>query len=148
RNDPIPEAPREDGFTIEDDAFISYHSDKQLWIERDLCRELENGDDIKFTLMYDDRIMPGGSIFTSLGNAINSCRRILFVVSRGWVADAMNQFEVDMALVKMLDDHRDMIIVLLMEHIPKTEMPDKLKMMVKHNTCLRWSDNERLQAKF
>ncbi|CAH1783261.1 unnamed protein product, partial [Owenia fusiformis] len=133
---------------IENDAFVSYHSEKTLWVERDLCRELENGDDIKFTLMYDDRIMPGGSIFTSLGNAMNSCRKILFVVSRGWVAAAMNQFEVDMALVKMLDDHRDMIIVLLMEHIPKAEMPDKLKMMVKHNTCLKWSDNERQQAKF
>ncbi|CAH1785853.1 unnamed protein product, partial [Owenia fusiformis] len=126
----------------EDDAFVSYHSDKQL------CRELENGDDIKFTLMYDDRIMPGGSFFTSLGNAMYSCRKIILVVSRGWVDAALNQFEMDMALVTLLDDHKDMIIVLLMEHIPKAEMSDTLRMMVKHNTCLKWSDNERKQAKF
>ncbi|CAH1785760.1 unnamed protein product, partial [Owenia fusiformis] len=127
----------------EDDAFVSYHSDKQLWIQRDMCRELENGDDIKFTLMYDDRIMPGGSFFTSLGNAMYSCRKIILVVSRGWVEAALNQFEMDMALATLLDDHKDMIIVLLMEHIPKAEMSDTLRMMVKHNTCLKWSDNER-----
>ncbi|CAH1797043.1 unnamed protein product, partial [Owenia fusiformis] len=133
---------------IEHDAFVSYHSEKQLWVERDLCQELENGEDIKFKLMFDDRIIPGGSLFTSMGQAIHNSRKIIFVVSRGWVKDAMNQFEVDMALVKLLDDYRDMIIVLLMEHIPKAEMPDKVKMIIKHNNCLRWSNKEKKQAKF
>ncbi|CAH1797295.1 unnamed protein product [Owenia fusiformis] len=137
-----------DGLLIEHDAFVSYHSEKQLWVENDLCNELENGLDIKFKLIYDDRIMPGGSLFTSLGYAIHTSRKILFVVSRGWVKDGMNQFEVDMALSKLLDDYRDMIIVLLMEHIPKDEMPDKVKMIIKHNNCLRWSNNEKKQAKF
>ncbi|CAH1797033.1 unnamed protein product, partial [Owenia fusiformis] len=137
-----------DGPLIENDAFVSYHSEKQLWVDRDLCQELENGEDIKFRLMFDDRIMPGGSLFTSLGQAIHTSRKIIFVVSRGWVKDAMNQFEVDMALVKLLDDYRDMIIVLLMEHIPKHEMPDKVKMIIKHNNCLRWSNKEKKQAKF
>ncbi|CAH1788851.1 unnamed protein product [Owenia fusiformis] len=137
-----------DGLLIEHDAFVSYHSEKQLWVERDLCNELENGLDIQFKLVYDDRIMPGGSLFTSLGMAIHKSRKILFVVSRGWVKDGMNQFEVDMALAKLLDDHRDMIIVLLMEHIPKDEMPDKVKMIIKHNNCLRWSNNVKKQAKF
>ncbi|CAH1794693.1 unnamed protein product, partial [Owenia fusiformis] len=133
---------------IEHDAFVSYHVEKLLWVEQDLCNQLENGPDIKFKLIYDDRIIPGGSLFTSLGIAIHNSRKIIFVVSRAWVKDAMNQFEVDMALAKLLDDYRDMIIVLLMEHIPKDEMPDKVKMIIKHNNCLRWSNNEKKQAKF
>ncbi|CAH1797042.1 unnamed protein product, partial [Owenia fusiformis] len=136
------------GPLIEHDAYISYHSEKRLWVDKDLCQELENGKDIKFKLMFDNRIMPGGSLFTSMGQAIHTSRKITFVVSRGWVKDAMNQFEVDMALVKLLDDYRDMIIVLLMEHIPKAEMPDKVKMIIKHNNRLRWSNKERKQAKF
>ncbi|CAH1786080.1 unnamed protein product, partial [Owenia fusiformis] len=94
-----------DGLLIEHDAFVSYHSEKRLWVNKDLCNELERGLDIKFKLMYDDRITPGGSLFTSLGNAIHTSRKILFVVSRGWVKDGMNQFEVDMALAKLLDDY-------------------------------------------
>ncbi|CAH1792044.1 unnamed protein product [Owenia fusiformis] len=133
---------------IEHDAFVSYHSEKQLWIERDLCTQLEDGEDIKFNLMFDNRMNLGESIFTSMGQAIHTSRNILFVASRGWVAAAMNQLEVDMALLKMVDDHRDMIIVLLMEHIPKAEMSEKLRMIMKHNTCFKWSDNERQQARF
>ncbi|CAH1783201.1 unnamed protein product [Owenia fusiformis] len=130
------------------DAFISYHSEKRIWVRDVMTPELTKGD-VQFSLIHDDNIIPGQeSYFGGLMSHMDRSRHIIFLVTRGWMQEGWNEFEMDSAIDMLTQTKRHTLIVVLMENIPQKEMSHKLKLMVRHNVCLKWSEEERKQRKF
>ncbi|CAH1778878.1 unnamed protein product [Owenia fusiformis] len=130
------------------DAFISYHSEKRIWVRDVMTPELTNGD-VQFSLIHDDNIIPGQeSYFGGLMSHMDRSRHIIFLVTRGWMKEGWNEFEMDSAIDMLTQTKRHTLIVILMEHIPQKDMSHKLKLMVRHNVCLKWSEEEGNQRKF
>ncbi|CAH1785381.1 unnamed protein product, partial [Owenia fusiformis] len=140
-----------DNFVQDDeiyDAFISYHSEKRIWVRDVMTPELTKGD-VQFSLIHDDNIIPGQeSYFGGLMSHMDRSRHIIFLVTRGWMKEGWNEFEMDSAIDMLTQTKRHTLIVILMEHIPQKEMSHKLKLMVRHNVCLKWSEEEGKQRTF
>ncbi|CAH1783202.1 unnamed protein product [Owenia fusiformis] len=130
------------------DAFISYHSEKRIWVRDVMTPELTKGN-VQFSLIHDDNIVPGQeSYFGGLMSHMDRSRHIIFLVTRGWMQEGWNEFEMDSAIDMLTQTKRHTLIVVLMEHIPQKEMSHKLKLMVRHNVCFKWSEEEGKQRKF
>ncbi|CAH1772285.1 unnamed protein product [Owenia fusiformis] len=140
-----------DGGNPEDeiyDAFVSYHSEKRIWVRDVMTPELTKGE-VPFSLIHDDNIIPGQeSYFGGLMSHMDRSRHIIFLVTRGWMKEGWNEFEMDSAIDMLTQTKRHTLIVILLEHIPQKEMSHKLKLMVRHNVCLKWSEEEGKQRTF
>ncbi|CAH1802383.1 unnamed protein product [Owenia fusiformis] len=131
------------------DAFISYHPEKRIWVQDVMTAELGKGD-LEFTLMYDINILPTGneSYFGGIFSHMDRSRHVIFLVTRGWMKEGMNEFEMEAAIDLLKQSKRHTLIVIMMENIPQKEMSETLKLMVRNNFCLKWSENEKEQRKF
>ncbi|CAH1802382.1 unnamed protein product, partial [Owenia fusiformis] len=139
-----------DGFESEIyDAFVSYHPEKRIWVQDVMTPELGKGD-LEFTLMYDINILPTGSesYFSGIFTHMDRSRHVIFLVTRGWMKEGMNEFEMEAAIDLLKQSKRHTLIVIMMENIPQKEMSETLKLMVRNNFCLKWSENEKEQRHF
>ncbi|CAH1800401.1 unnamed protein product [Owenia fusiformis] len=130
------------------DAFVSYHSEKRRFLFDVMVPELTKGD-VPFTLMYDHEILPGQESYLSgIMTHMDRSLHIIFLVTRGWMKEGWNEFEMESAIDMLTQSKRHTLIVILMENIPQKEMSNTLALMARHNVCLRWSEEEGKQKKF
>ncbi|CAH1787912.1 unnamed protein product, partial [Owenia fusiformis] len=74
------------------DAFVSYHSEKRIWVNQVMTPELCNGE-LDFTLIHDDNIIPGQeSYFSGIMTHMDRSHHIIFLVTRGWMKEGWNEF--------------------------------------------------------
>ncbi|CAH1774858.1 unnamed protein product [Owenia fusiformis] len=130
------------------DAFVSYHSEKRIWVNQVMTRELCEGD-LDFSLIHDDNIIPGQeSYFSGIMTHMDRSRHIIFLVTRGWMKEGWNEFEMNAAIDMLSQSKRHTLIVILMENIPQKEMSGELRLMVRNNVCLKWSEEDGKQQRF
>ncbi|CAH1802385.1 unnamed protein product, partial [Owenia fusiformis] len=134
------------------DAFITYHPEKRIWVDGVMTDELIKGD-IEFTLMLhvtsiDCSNTSGESNSDEISARMAQCYNFVFLVSRGWIKEGVNEFEMEAAIDLLKQSKRHTLIVIMMENIPQKDMSETLKLMVTNNFCLKWSENEREQRKF
>lgn len=132
------------------DAFVAYSSVDYEWIYGQLRPNLSGTDDYPIRLCIHDRdFIPGKPIHENIVDTIRKSRKIILVISKGFLESRYGPLEIEYAGMKCLDEGKDNIILcVLMEDIPVRKMPRALRNLWHKITFLKWTINPEEQTIF
>ncbi|KAJ8315798.1 hypothetical protein KUTeg_007948 [Tegillarca granosa] len=129
--------PLEDNF--EYDVFVSYSSLDYEWVTR--CLYVNLSGEFKVCL-YDRDFIPGVPISENIINAIDSSRKVMFVITENFLNSSWGNYEMEMTRMHAFQNGRDsIVIVLLKDDIAVSDMPKVLRSLWWKVVCLQWSDS-------
>ncbi|XP_033112181.1 toll-like receptor 2 [Anneissia japonica] len=137
-----------DGVQIRYDAFVSYNSKDRDWVLKSALPILE-GPEFNFRLCVDFRdFLVGGVIADNISDAIKYSRKMLIVVTKNFAKSEWCYFEMEMARTRMFDDHEDILVVVILEHVASRNMPTLLQKILRKKTYIEWTENSDGQKVF
>uniref|UniRef100_A0A8C2TJL0 TIR domain-containing protein n=1 Tax=Coturnix japonica TaxID=93934 RepID=A0A8C2TJL0_COTJA len=102
------------------DGFVSYNSADESWVLQKLVPELERG---AFRLCLHHRdFQPGRSIIDNIVDAVYNSRKTVCVVSRNYLRSEWCSLEVQLASYRLLDERRDILVLVLLEDVADAEL--------------------------
>ncbi|XP_064597947.1 toll-like receptor 2 type-2 [Liolophura sinensis] len=131
------------------DAFVSYTSDEYEWVIRQLRSKLKLVEDTVRLCIHDRDFIPGKQIHENILDKLKESRKVLLIISPGFLESRYGPLEIEYAGMKCLEEGRvDVIICVLMEDIPVRQMPRALRNLWHKITFLKWSAKPEEQAIF
>ncbi|KAI4883305.1 hypothetical protein NFI96_001577 [Prochilodus magdalenae] len=144
-------AVRRAGADLRYDAFVSYSQRDAEWVEEILVPKLE-GAQPPFSLCLHKRdFLPGRWIVDSIIDSIERSHRTLFVLSEHFVTSEWCRYELDFSHFRIIDEHNDSAVLVLLEPIPKETVPKrfcKLRKIMNSRTYLEWPQEEERREEF
>ena len=108
------------------DAFVSYahESDNDLeWVLNEMRPSLEEGPEpIRLCIGHARDFLPGTNLFDSITDAIHQSRKTVVVLSPSYVDSELCYFETQHAWKRLIEEGRDVLILILLEPIPDDKM--------------------------
>ncbi|OXB53243.1 hypothetical protein ASZ78_002560 [Callipepla squamata] len=130
------------------DSFVSYNSADESWVLQKLVPELERG---AFRLCLHHRdFQPGRSIIDNIVDAIYNSRKTVCVVSRSYLRSEWCSLEVQLASYRLLDERRDILVLVLLEDVGDAELSayHRMRRVLLRRTYLRWPLDPMAQPLF
>lgn len=122
------------------DAFLSYSSkDDQDLVEKFVSRLENEPNNYRICLHYRDWPV-GTSIAESVIASVETSKRTIILLSENFVKSEWCSYEFKTAHHKLLTDKTNRVIVILLEKISAKLLDSDLKLYLKTNTYLEWSD--------
>ncbi|XP_075045913.1 uncharacterized protein LOC142106801 [Mixophyes fleayi] len=128
------------------DAYISYCSDDEDWVIKELLLHLERQGQRKYKLCFKPRdFIPGCYHIDNIQDAINQSRKTLCVVSRNYLESQWCRTEIEMACSRVFYQKEDVLLVVFLEEIPDFRLSayHKLRKLIKQNTYINWPEDPR-----
>ncbi|KAJ6645619.1 Toll-like receptor 2 type-2, partial [Pseudolycoriella hygida] len=119
------------------DVFVSYCEQNRDWIIDEFLPNIEHHRDIKVCLHERD-FQVGLSILENIISCMDRSRCLLLIVSQSFLLSQWCQFEMHLAQHRLLETHRDQLILVLLEDIPKRKRPKTLHYLMKTKTYIKW----------
>ncbi|XP_033095981.1 toll-like receptor 13 [Anneissia japonica] len=135
------------GENIKYDAFVAYNSKDQHWILSVLQPSLEIERNFKLCVDYRDFIA-GEAVVDNIANAVKYSRKVLLVVSKNFIKSEWCYFELEMARMRMFDNHEDILVVVVLEKVSAKDMPILLHKILTTKTYIEWEEHPERQALF
>ncbi|KAK0149088.1 Toll-like receptor 13 [Merluccius polli] len=135
---------REDEENCDYDAFISYNFNDEHWVLEQLLPNMEgNGSSFKLCLHHRD-FEPGRCIVDNIVSAVYSSRKTVCVVSRNFLQSEWCSLEIQLASYRLFAEHRDVLLLVLLERIPERELSSyhRMRKVMLRKTYLQWPDSE------
>ncbi|XP_077980182.1 uncharacterized protein LOC144435462 [Glandiceps talaboti] len=133
------------------DAFIS-HSDKdEDWVMNLLLPNLEKCDPPNFKLCFSERdFIPGKPIVDNIADGIGDSRKTLCLVTESYLNSEWCKFEQYMAMHRLLDDNKDVLVLILLEKVPENKLNkyEKMHKLMKRKAYLEWPEDHERQPAF
>ena len=134
------------------DAFVSYahESDNDLeWVLNEMRPNLEEGPEPKRLCIGHARdFVPGTNLFDSITDAIHQSRKSIVILSPSYVDSELCYFEMQHAWKRLLEEGRDVLILILLEPIPEDKMTIWLRQLLCKKGYLRWPHRRAEQLLF
>ncbi|ROT74583.1 toll3 [Penaeus vannamei] len=122
------------------DAFVSYSSKDEAWVNQVLAGELERGDrPYRVCLHYRDFPVTA-YIAETIVEAVESSRRTIIVLSKNFIENEWCRFQFKSAHHEVLKKRRQRLIVIVLGEIPARDLDPDLRLYLKTNTCIYASD--------
>ncbi|XP_070784075.1 toll-like receptor 13 [Enoplosus armatus] len=121
------------------DAFISYNTDDEQWVIRELVPKLEGEQGWRLCLHHRD-FEPGRPIIDNITDAIYGSRKTICVISRRYLESEWCSREIQVASFRLFDEQKDVLILVFLEDIPTTQLSPyyRMRKLLKRRTYLRW----------
>ncbi|XP_059183411.1 uncharacterized protein LOC131962426 [Centropristis striata] len=121
------------------DAFISYNTDDEPWVIRELLPKLEGEQGWRLCLHHRD-FEPGKPIIENITDAIYGSRKTICVISRRYLESEWCSREIQMASFRLFDEQKDVLILVFLEDIPTSHMSPyyRMRKLLKRQTYLSW----------
>ncbi|XP_075694974.1 uncharacterized protein LOC142661461 [Rhinoderma darwinii] len=126
------------------DAYISYCSDDEDWVVKELLIHLESQGQRKYKLCFKPRdFIPGSYHIDNVQDAINNSRKTLCVVSKNYFESQWCKVEVEIASSRVFYEKEDVLLVVFLEEIPDFRLSayHKLRKLIKQNTYINWPED-------
>ncbi|KAK7079729.1 Toll6p [Halocaridina rubra] len=122
------------------DAFVSYSSKDEAWVNQVLAGELERGErPYRVCLHYRDFPVTA-YIADTIVEAVESSRRTIIVLSKNFIENEWCRFQFKSAHHEVLKKRRQRLIVIVLGEIPARDLDPDLRLYLKTNTCIHDSD--------
>lgn len=144
-------AVRNGGATLLYDAFVSYSEHDAEWVEEILVPELESSEPPIALCLHKRDFVPGRWIVDNIIESIESSYRTLFVLSENFVTSEWCRYELDFSHFRIIDEHNDSAVLILLEPINKETIPKrfcKLRKIMNSRTYLEWPQDEEKREEF
>ncbi|XP_066511977.1 toll-like receptor 2 [Hoplias malabaricus] len=139
------------GESLRYDAFVSYSQHDAEWVEEILVPKLENAHPPFALCLHKRDFLPGRWIVDSIIDSIEKSHRTLFVLSENFVTSEWCRYELDFSHFRIIDEHNDSAVLILLEPIPKETIPKrflKLRKIMNSRTYLEWPQDEERREEF
>ena len=137
---------------LEFDAFVSYahENDRDLdWVLNVLRPNLEEGPEpVKLCIGQARDFIPGTNLFDSITDAIHRSGKSIVVLSPSYVDSELCYFETQQAWKRLLEESRDVLILILLDPIPDDKMTIWLRQLLRKKGYLRWPHGRAGQQLF
>ncbi|MCL4149094.1 UNVERIFIED_CONTAM: hypothetical protein GTU68_019853 [Idotea baltica] len=122
------------------DAFVSYSSKDEVWVNQILAAQLERGEKpYRMCLHYRD--FPVTAYITeTMVEAVESSKRTIIVLSKNFIENEWCRFQFKSAHHEVLKKKRKKIIVVVLGDIPSRDLDSDLRLYLKTNTCIHNND--------
>ena len=124
------------------DAFVSYahQSDNDLeWVLNEMRPNLEEGPEpLRLCIGQARDFIPGTNLFDSITDAIHHSRKTIVVLSPSYVDSELCYFETQHAWKRLIEESRDVLIMILLEPIPDDKMTIWLRQLLCKKGYLKW----------
>ena len=134
------------------DAFVSYahESDRDLdWVLNVLRPNLEEGPEpVKLCIGQARDFIPGTNLFDSITEAIHRSGKSIVILSPSYVDSELCYFETQHAWKRLLEESRDVLILILLDPIPDDKMTIWLRQLLLKKGYLRWPHGRAGQQLF
>ncbi|XP_070580944.1 toll-like receptor 3 [Ptychodera flava] len=127
------------------DAFVSHSSKDEDWVNNQLLPNIEQCNPPCFRLCFSDRDFTAGkAILDNIVDAIEESRKTLCLVSNNFLNSEWCKFEQRMAMHRLFDDNKDVLILIFLEKVPKSKLSkyDKMHKFMKRKTYLEWPQDD------
>ncbi|XP_034292004.1 toll-like receptor 13 [Pantherophis guttatus] len=126
------------------DAFLSYNTHDEKWVEDDLLPVLENQYSWKVCLHHRD-FEPGRSILENIVDNIYASRKTICIISRHYLESEWCSKEIQVASFRIFDDHKDVLVLIFLEDIPTEYLSPyhRMRKLLKTKTYLKWPEDEQ-----
>lgn len=134
-----------------DDAFVSYSQHDAEWVEEILVPELESTQPPFALCLHKRDFQPGRWIVDNIIDSIEKSHRTLFVLSEHFVTSEWCRYELDFSHFRIVDEHNDSAVLVLLEPIKKETIPKrfcKLRKIMNSRTYLEWPEEEEKRSEF
>ncbi|CAI9719065.1 toll-like receptor 13 [Octopus vulgaris] len=129
------------------DAFICYCSTDVNWVLNKLLPMIE--EENHFNLCLHDRdFLVGNDIVDNIVDSMQQSRKVVLVLSNDFAQSSWCQFEASIAQQKILEEHYDIIIPVLLNEIPSNLQTNRLGILLKQKTYLEWPNDEQYEGMF
>ncbi|VDI09088.1 Hypothetical predicted protein [Mytilus galloprovincialis] len=124
------------------DAFISYSHTDSVWVKQFHDKVNSMG----FELCLDAKdFIAGESIAGNVINAIDSSRKVIFIITHDFLMSAWGSYEMEMTRMHAFQRGRkDMVIIVVKDKITVSDMPKILKSIWFKTICIQWPNNDNL----
>ncbi|KAI7811310.1 toll-like receptor 2 [Triplophysa rosa] len=133
------------------DAFVSYSQHDAEWVEEILVPNLENAQPPVALCLHQRDFRPGRWIVDNIIDSIEKSHRTLFVLSEHFVTSEWCRYELDFSHFRIVDEHNDSAVLILLEPIEKETIPKrfcKLRKIMNSRTYLEWPEDEDNRSEF
>ncbi|CAL8303115.1 unnamed protein product [Arctogadus glacialis] len=126
------------------DAFISYNVQDEAWVHGEMLPALEDERGWRLCLHHRD-FQPGRSIMENITEAIYGSRKTICVISRHYLESEWCSREIQMASYRLLDEKKDVLILLFLEELPEKQLSPyyRMRKLVRRSTYLSWPQAAR-----
>ena len=128
--------------TIRYDAFISYaHENNRdlTWVLNDLRVNLEETPKpFRLCIGYARDFIPGTPLLEAITEAIHNSRKTIIVLSPSYLDSEWCYFETQHAWLRLLNEGKDVIILVLLDPIPDAKITMWLRQFLCKKGYLRW----------
>ncbi|XP_014326671.1 toll-like receptor 13 [Xiphophorus maculatus] len=126
------------------DAFVSYNSQDEDWVYREMLPVLEEEQGWRLCLDHRD-FQPGKPIIENITDAIYGSRKTICVISRSYLQSEWCSREIQMASFRLFDEKKDVLILLFLKDIPPQHLSPyhRMRKLLKKCTYLSWSKAEK-----
>ncbi|KAL3047699.1 hypothetical protein OYC64_021807 [Pagothenia borchgrevinki] len=130
---------RKKGAPNQYDAFISYNIHDEAWICREMLPVLEGEQGWKLCLHHRD-FQPGKPIIENITDAIYGSRKTICVITRRYLQSEWCSREIQMASFRLLDEQKDVLILIFLEDIPAHQLSPyyRMRKLLKKRSYLSW----------
>ena len=129
------------------DAFVCYHNTTLKWVINKLLPQMEYKHGFKLCL--HDRNWPvGDAIVDTIVNSIEHSRKTLLLVTNKFARSAWCREETELAFSRVVDEQRNLLLVVLMEEIEPRNLSPTLRQLLTTRTYLPWTEGGNKEKRF
>lgn len=123
------------------DVFISFAHEDETFVTEELMPGLETGPSNFKTCVHLRDWTPGLMIPNQIVTSVERSRRTVIVVSKSYVKSVWGLMEFHVAHASAIVERRIRVIIILLDDVSESDILDpELRLYMRTNTYLRWSD--------
>ncbi|XP_064616861.1 toll-like receptor 13 [Liolophura sinensis] len=131
----------EDSEGYDYDAFVVYSATDRNWVIQELLARVEDEEGFKLCL-YDRDFIPGTDIVDNIMVSMEASRKVILVLSDSFAASEWCEWELKMAQHKLLDERREILILVKLGDIQHRNMTNRLMLLMRDKIYIDWSNCE------
>ena len=127
------------------DAYIAYaeeNTEDEHWVLDDLSPNLEEGPEAFHLCIKRRDFIPGSQILESISQSIQQSEKTVLILSPRFVESEWCYFEMQTARMRLFNENKDVLILVLLEEIPDNKLTLSLRQLLCVKDYFKWpADN-------
>ncbi|XP_067670769.1 toll-like receptor 4 [Haliotis asinina] len=119
------------------DAFVSFAEEDREFVVNELLVKAEEESDMRLNFHQRD-FKPGRPIAHNIIEAVKTSKRTLVILSSHFLKSSWCVHELQMAHMEGVSTGRDVLLIILMEHIPSKEIPVEILYHIQSDSYLEY----------
>ncbi|XP_074659081.1 uncharacterized protein LOC141911889 isoform X2 [Tubulanus polymorphus] len=138
---------RSDGMKF--DGFLSHSMEDLQFVYLDFIPEIEKSKDFasKFCIEFRDFTI-GAYIQQNNIDAIYGSRWVVFLMTESFIEERWTEFVISMAANRCVEEGNNIILVLDIDHIPESRMPESLRTIISNVVYMKYPRDDKARSTF